>query len=200
MALGSLRLQLGLLVAVVREPNRHNLELNSSRASARARACGPPAAHICAARLITARVDLCRFSHDSFLPRRFAPALIATHQAKVPTASSLVQPQGALRPSHGGAAPLDLSRGGGVRRLSRAAPAEAADEARAPAAASDAARVLSRFLDAPRHLTARHCALTRRLGNTRQSVRNDRRVNTVTAASTRPACWRAQSRVNYRKD
>ena len=68
MALGSLRLKLGLLVAVVREPNRRKFELISARASARARACGPPAAHFCAARLITARVDLCRLSHDSFLP------------------------------------------------------------------------------------------------------------------------------------
>ena len=67
MALGSLRLKLGLLVAVVREPNRRNLELISARARARARACGPPAAHFCAVRLVAARVGLCRLSHDSCL-------------------------------------------------------------------------------------------------------------------------------------
>ena len=91
------------------------------------------------------------FSRQLSSRGRFAPALIATHQAKVPSASSLLQAHGALRPFLGGAAPLDLSRGGGVRRLSRAAPAEAADEARAPASAADEARLFPRFLDALRH-------------------------------------------------
>ena len=93
------------------------------------------------------------FSRQLSSRHRCGPALIATHQAKVPTASRLLQPQGALRPCHGGAAPLDLSRGVGVWRLLRAAPASAADEARAPASAADEARLIPRFLDAPRHLT-----------------------------------------------
>ena len=68
MALSSLRLQLGLLDAVVRDPNRLNLELNSSRPRSRARACGPPAAHFCAARLVAASEFKRRHSHERHLP------------------------------------------------------------------------------------------------------------------------------------
>ena len=82
MALGSWRLQLGLLVAVVREPNRRNLELNSSRPRARARACGPPAAHFCAARLVAASEFKRCHSHERRLPGA-GVAVRGLHQKKL---------------------------------------------------------------------------------------------------------------------